>query len=177
MSSTHVPEIFWPGGTSSDGPTESSSMKKQFPVLGIFIAATLAFAGGKQTTQRDSPIDIYTANKKLGRGINLGNALEAPEEGAWGVTLKADYFREIKKAGFDTVRLPVNWPAHAKADAPYTIDPKFAERVDWAIDQALTHQLNIVVNVHHYRALDADPDPHVPRLVGLWEQIAVRYKN
>jgi len=26
------------------------------------------------------------ANRLLGRGINLGNALEAPQEGAWGVT-------------------------------------------------------------------------------------------
>ena len=25
-------------------------------------------------------------NRLLGRGINLGNALEAPQEGAWGVT-------------------------------------------------------------------------------------------
>ena len=31
--------------------------------------------------------DAGAANKKLGRGINLGNALEAPKEGEWGVTL------------------------------------------------------------------------------------------
>ena len=33
--------------------------------------------------------DIFAANKKLGREINLGNALEAPKEGEWGVTLNA----------------------------------------------------------------------------------------
>src|SRR4029077_2592105 len=56
-------------------------------------------------------------------------------------------------------------------------DPKFATRVDWAVDQALTNHLNIIVNVHHYAAMDANPDRHLPRLVGLWEQIADRYKD
>jgi endoglucanase len=121
--------------------------------------------------------DAHAANKKLGRGINLGNALEAPREGDWGVTLHADYFKAIKKAGFDSVRLPVNWAAHAKAAAPYTIDAKFAQRVDWAIDQALASKLNIVVNVHHYGEMDTDPDRHLPRLIGLWEQIASRYRD
>src|SRR3712207_5003553 len=79
----------------------------------------------------------HAANKRLGRGINLGNALEAPNEGEWGVTLKADYFKRIKEAGFDTVRLPVKWSAHAAAAPPYAIDERFAERVDWAVDQAL----------------------------------------
>ena len=113
----------------------------------------------------------------LGRGINLGNALEAPKEGEWGVKLKAEYFKAIKKAGFATVRLPVRWTAHAAKDASYTIDAKFAERVDWAVDQALTNELNIIVNVHHYDEMDAAPDEHLPRLLGLWQQIASRYKD
>jgi endoglucanase len=131
-----------------------------------------AWAGDDKTAAA-----LRAANQKLGRGINLGNALEAPREGAWGVTLKADYFKAIKDAGFDSVRLPVRWSAHAQAEAPYTLDPKFAERVDWAIDQALANKLNIVVNVHHYDEMDASPDKHLPRLVGLWEQIAARYKD
>jgi endoglucanase len=122
-------------------------------------------------------VDISSANKKLGRGINLGNALDAPKEGEWGVTLKAEYFQVIKQAGFDTVRLPIKWSGHAKKDAPYTIEPKFAERVDWAIDQAIANKLNIIVNVHHFDEMDADPDRHLPRLIGLWEQIATRYKD
>src|SRR5437764_4390608 len=90
--------------------------------------------------------DIFTLNKKLGRGINLGNALEAPKEGEWGVTLKAAYFKAIKDAGFQTVRLPVRWSAHAQAEAPYTIDAKFAERVDWALDRAAENKLNLILN-------------------------------
>ncbi|MFZ4483074.1 MAG: glycoside hydrolase family 5 protein [Chthoniobacterales bacterium] len=121
--------------------------------------------------------NMAAANARLGRGVNLGNALEAPKEGAWGVTLQSEYFRLIKEAGFDTVRLPVRWSAHAQTAAPYTIDPAFAERVDWAIDQATTHGLNIVVNVHHYNELDKDPAGHLERMTALWSQIAERYHN
>ncbi len=71
----------------------------------------------------------------------------------------------------------MRWNAHAGTDAPYTIEPKFAERVDWAVDQALANKLNIIVNVHHYGEMDTDPDKHLPRLIGLWEQLAARYKD
>src|SRR5258708_802241 len=135
-------------------------------ILGIVVAAVAAARAPAEETA------IQAANKKLGRGINIGNALEAPKEGEWGVTLQADYFRAIKAAGFDTIRLPIRWSAHARADAPYTIDPQFAERIDWAVEQALANKLNIIVNVHHYEEMDAKPDEHLPRLVGLWEQSA-----
>jgi endoglucanase len=151
-------------------------MRHSLPV-GVLIAGvaalTLAQAGGEK---QHPPAAPPTPNK-LGRGINLGNALEAPREGAWDVVLKADYFRLIKEAGFDTVRLPVRWSAHAAAEAPYTLDPTFTARVSWAIDQALSNRLNIIVNVHHYDEMNADPDRHLPRLVGLWEQIAARYRD
>jgi endoglucanase len=121
--------------------------------------------------------DVFAANKALGRGVNLGNALEAPKEGDWGLTLEAGYFQLIKDAGFQTVRVPVKWSAHAAADAPYAIDPKFFARVDWVLDQAAAAGLHVVLNVHHYGEMDADPDAHLPRLVAIWEQVAGRYKD
>jgi endoglucanase len=154
------------------------SMKHTIP-LSVLIAVTLAFApcGPADGQEGKNPTPIFAANKKLGRGINLGNALEAPKEGEWGVTLKAEYFKAISEAGFNTVRVPVRWSAHAKAEAPYTIDAEFFKRIDWVLDQAQANKLNAVINAHHYDELDANPDKHLPRLVGLWEQIAARYKD
>jgi endoglucanase len=153
-------------------------MKLLLP-LGLVLTSGLFFQGEQPAQEKDPKptADIHAANKKLGRGINLGNALEAPKEGDWGVTLKDGYFKVIKDAGFHTVRLPVRWSAHAKTEAPYSLDAKFAERVDWSIDQALKNKLNIIVNVHHFGEMDAQPDKHLLRLVALWEQIAARYKN
>jgi endoglucanase len=143
-------------------------------LLTACVALAVAVAAGQPPADMG---DAHAANKKLGRGVNLGNALEAPKEGEWGVSLKAEYFKAIADAGFHTVRLPVKWSAHARADPPYTIDPKFFERIDWCVDQAIANKLNIVVNVHHYGEADTDPDRHLPRLAGLWEQIAARYKD
>lgn len=124
-----------------------------------------------------APDPAADAVKALGPGVNLGNALEAPSEGAWGLTIKPAYLPAIKKAGFGHVRVPVKWSAHAKADAPYTIDPAFLKRVDEVIDQATAAGLGVVLNVHHYDEIHKDPVAHTPRLLGLWEQIAAHYKG
>ena len=155
-------------------------MIRRLLALGVLMigAAVAAPSPDRAATAADPPADdIHAANARLGRGINLGNALEAPKEGEWGVTLQADYFKTIKDAGFATVRLPVRWSVHALSEAPYTIDPKFAERVDWAVDQALANKLNVIVDFHGYDEMNADPDGQLPRLEGLWEQVAARYKD
>jgi endoglucanase len=121
--------------------------------------------------------DAFHYNRLLGRGINLGNALEAPREGDWGFTLQEAYFPLIRKAGFDSVRIPVRWSAHALPRPPYRIDPDFFKRVDWAVDQALRQGLVAVLNVHHYDEIAADPKAHKARFLALWRQIAERYRD
>jgi endoglucanase len=125
----------------------------------------------------DQQEEAFAANRLLGRGINLGNGLEAPREGEWGLKLEAEYFRSIKQAGFDSVRIPIRWSAHAQKEPPFTIAPVFFQRIDWAIEQALSRKLAAVINVHHYEELSSDPDKHLPRLMALWRQIASRYRN
>ena len=120
--------------------------------------------------------DPFEQNRRLGRGVNLGNALEAPQEGQWGVTLREEYFQLIKDAGFDAVRIPIRWSAHAAMTAPYTIDASLFERVDWAVDQAFSRGLLVVVNVHHYEEIMQDPQEHRERFLALWEQIADHYR-
>ena len=71
----------------------------------------------------------------------------------------------------------MRWSGHAPADAPYTIDPKFVERVGWAVDQALANKLNVIVDFHGYDEMNIDPDGQLPRLAGLWEQVAALYKD
>ncbi len=121
--------------------------------------------------------DIAAANRALGRGINLGNALEAPREGEWGLTLQPEYFEAIRSAGFDSVRIPIRWSSHAKLEPPYTIDPRFFERIDWAIDQARSQGLVAVINIHHFEELDKNPDRFEAMILALWHQIAARYRD
>ncbi|AHG93393.1 glycoside hydrolase family 5 (plasmid) [Gemmatirosa kalamazoonensis] len=128
--------------------------------------------------------EIATA---LGRGVNFGNMLEAPTEGAWGLTVTDEFIDRAAAAGFTSVRLPVRWSSHALAAAPFTIEPAFLARVESIVDELLAKGLVVVLNVHHYRQLDGDPldageapvaDAVVDvRFLALWEQIAARFQG
>ena len=144
------------------------------------------------TTEAPETTAVLTAtevNQLLGQGMNLGNSLEAPREGDWGVGLDASHFEIIAAAGFDHVRLPVSWAGYADTQAPFTIpdgvDPSIDderydniwERVDWAIEQAERNNLMIIVNMHHYDDAHIDPAAHRDRMIAIWEQIAERYQD
>ncbi len=121
--------------------------------------------------------DAFAAARALGRGVNMGNALEAPNEGEWGVTIKEEYFERIRQAGFNAVRLPVRWSAHARMEAPYSIDARFLVRVDQVVGWALKRGLVVVLNIHHYEELAVNPADHEQRFLALWQQISEHYKD
>jgi endoglucanase len=144
--------------------------------LALLLAAPLAgWAISSPCPAADGP--AAEANARLGRGINLGNALEAPRGVSWGMEIKEEYFDEIKRAGFDSVRIPIRWSDYASDQAPYTIEPGFFDRVDRAIDQALSRGLNVVINFHHIEPLYEDPSGYRDAFLALWGQVAGRYKD
>ncbi|MBS1272269.1 MAG: Endoglucanase H [Candidatus Marinimicrobia bacterium] len=121
--------------------------------------------------------NAFEMNDRIGRAINLGNALDAPIEGEWGVTLEESFFSLIDSVGFDAVRIPIRWPAHAALDSPYTIDPRFLQRVDWAVESALERGLVAIINIHHYEEIMQHPEEHKSRFLGLWRQLAAHYQD
>ena len=111
------------------------------------------------------------------RGINMGDMLEAPKEGDWGLSVEEEYFDLIKEAGLDFVRLPVRWNAHAEPSAPYSIDPAFFARIDEVLGWALERELAIIIDFHHYEEMASDPVGHKARFLGIWRQIAEHYQD
>ncbi|HRU29670.1 MAG TPA: glycoside hydrolase family 5 protein [Treponema sp.] len=116
--------------------------------------------------------------KTLGRGINMGNYLEAAgKEGAWtgGVLIRQEDFKIIRAAGFTNVRIPIRWSDHTDTKAPYQIDPAFKQRVQEVVDWALAADLKVVINVHHYEEMMKESKAHLPyhreRLRAIWAQI------
>jgi endoglucanase len=109
------------------------------------------------------------------RGVNLGNALDALPGSVQRLDVGLELLDVIRDAGFDTVRLPVAWSQHAETRAPFTIRPSLFAAVDRLIDGALARDLELVVDVHHYDELCADPTGHRNRFLALWSQIGERY--
>lgn len=157
----------------------------------IFTALTLlgmlSFAGcsKKNNAVSDDPSELppfeavgaFEQNALIGRGVNFGNALEAPNEGDWGMTIQSEYFTLVKEAGFQSIRVPISWGHHTAQVFPYTIDPDFFSRIDWVIRHALDADLIAVVNCHHIDELDADPLGKLVYFKEIWRQIAFRYKD
>lgn len=118
-----------------------------------------------------------TRNQALGKGVNMGNMLEAPNEGEWGETVQQSYFTVIKNKGFDSVRIPIRWSNHASTSSPYAIDAPFFQRVDTVVNWALSAGLNVIIDMHHYNEIFQDPDGNRVRFLYMWQQISARYKD
>lgn len=150
----------------------------QRPASGLFRSKASIFAGLMLATNLyASALPVYAEsaiefNRRLGTGINLGNALDAPKEGDWGVVLQPEYFRLIKEAGFKHIRLPVRWSTHTGPAPNYAIDPAFFARIDWAIEQARANNLAVVINMHHFEELETDVEKESARFLAMWQQIA-----
>jgi endoglucanase len=127
-----------------------------------------------------------TVAHALGRGVNLGNMLEAPREGDWGIKYDPAFLDKLS-GNFTTVRVPVRWSNHAAPTADAKIDETFARRVDEVVDALLARGFYVILDLHHYSQLNGDSlhpnefpvDASVleTRLVNMWRQIATRYKD
>jgi endoglucanase len=126
---------------------------------------------------KDGELTAEASVERLGRGMNMGNWLEPPIEGEWGVVMEPRHFQVVKDAGFDSVRIPVRWSTHALESAPYTIEPGFLARVDNAIAQGLGRGLAVVLDVHHYDEMYPAPAAHRERFLAIWRQLAEHYKD
>ncbi len=113
------------------------------------------------------------------RGVNFGNFLESRFEGEHtaGLLIQDEWFGLLKDAGFDCVRLPVRWSAHAAASAPYAVERAFIDRVAHVVDQALARGFVVIVNQHHYIELMQTPAAHRERFIALWKIIAGRFQG
>jgi endoglucanase len=146
-------------------------------LLIILVLVVPGFPVYAMKTNPPKTADIYTLNGYLAKTINIAFTFDAPKEGAWGHTLQANDFKIIKDAGFTAVRLPIQWVTRMDTTAPYTIDPQFLKRIDWAIGEALKNHLAIVLDNHLDAQLMKEPAVYRERFLSLWKQLSVHYED
>ena len=130
------------------------------------LALALALALG-------APLPALAQSFPVQRCMNLGDALDTPTvEGERGYIIHSSDFDALQKAGFDTVRLPVRFSTRWDGSA---INPAFLRHVDVLIKAALARKLNVILDLHHFTDLMADPAANAATFQSIWRELAVHY--
>ncbi|WP_397447596.1 cellulase family glycosylhydrolase [Polaribacter sp. R77954] len=104
---------------------------------------------------------------KMGRGINLGNILNAPKEGNWAPPLTVSYLEDVKSVGFKTVRIPIDFYGDRTSgnttiydkeantannytgnSSDYIVDETYLDRIEEVIQWSLQEGLVTILDVH-----------------------------
>jgi endoglucanase len=119
---------------------------------------------------------------EMGIGWNLGNSMdvEAEDKTLWGNPLPTkSMIVEVANRGFSTLRLPVTWDYHLEAEAPFSVDPNFLDRIQEIVDYALEAGMHVILNTHHEDTWIVPTNTAEPmvkvRLSALWTQISERF--
>ncbi|WP_051109299.1 MULTISPECIES: glycoside hydrolase family 5 protein [unclassified Caldicellulosiruptor] len=132
--------------------------------------------------------------KDMKIGWNLGNTFDAAFENpsfddellyetAWcGVKTTKQMIDTVKKAGFNTIRIPVSWHNHVTG-SNFTISKRWLDRVQQVVDYAMKNKMYVIINIHH----DIMPGYYYPNsqhlqtsikyVKSIWTQVATRFKN
>lgn len=171
-------------GNFSNKPTEPPAVQEE--------SSSEAAPEESSSSEAKKVIDYSRAvemNKKIGRGINMGNTFDADCETCWGAgPIEKQQVQAIAKAGFNSVRLPVRWDKEASKTAPYTINPDYLARVKEVLKWINGEGLVAIINIHHHQSFLTDvlpgdlPNPdheemHLTRVDSIWRQVADYYSD
>lgn len=161
----------------------------RYSLIATLLLAGISFSAKAQQT----PLTAQEAVKGMTRGINIGNSLDAYPGGetSWGnPPIREKFFSDLKKAGFNSVRIPITWgyDHRTMTEPPYTIDSTFMARVDTVVTWALDNGLFVIINAHHEMWLKdtlaitaladtAYADSAIARFDSIWSQIAAHFRN
>lgn len=117
----------------------------------------------------------YRAASRFLRGANLGDYLEADRR--WRSTkIAAADFVHMKQEGFDHVRVPIGWHQYAGPAPDFALEPEIFAQVDFVVTNALQNHLAVMINLHHFNALDHNPTNATPEFLAIWRQVAAHYR-
>ena len=111
------------------------------------------------------------------RGVNLGNALDAPWPGVWGVNITKALIDSVAAAGFNAIRVPVRFSAHTGAAPDYALSDTIIQSVDQVIQWGLEKELIVILDLHHFDGLMESPTGEQARFLAIWDQLAYRYQS
>ncbi len=175
-------------------------MKKMMGILCLAMILALVCCAAAAAAE-SAPEDAVEMTRRMGNGINLGNTMEACNNGKsggftsdipsfyetmWGQPVTTpEMIRGMKEAGFDTLRIPVAWMTNATHldRGDYTISEKYLNRVEEIVNYALDAGMIVIINDHWdggwWGMFGSDTDEKrnlaMEAYTGMWKQIAERF--
>ena len=109
----------------------------------------------------------------IGKCVNIGNRMELPDKAArFNAPADAD-MAWYAAAGFQTIRLPVRFDNNWNGQ----IQPDLLAEVDQIIAKARDLNLGVILDLHHFDALMADPDGHEDAFFAIWAELGRHYAD
>lgn len=145
----------------------------------IVLLGGLALGAGLQAlgeAQTNAAPDAFALNQRLGRGVNIlgyDPIWRAREQGRF----QAEHFQKLKVAGFNSVRLNLHPFRHMVATNHWALRPAWLATLDWAVTEAQRQGLAVILDLHEFQALGADPAGHKEKLLAFWQQMATHFKD
>src|SRR5574337_803761 len=121
-------------------------------------------------------VDPFEQIKRLGRGVNIlgyDPMWDNFEKGRF----KERHFRLIHDAGFQAVRINLHALQRLNAANGYKLEDAWLNTLDWAVKNALTNNLMVILDLHNYTDISKDPVGYEPRFLAYWKQIAAHFQD
>lgn len=143
------------------------------------ITACLLIAWGilTATAWSQSPVpDVFAQNRKLGRSVNiLGyDPIWRSRDQA---RFKLKYFRELREAGFNSVRINLHGFRQMNATNGWALRDSWFEVLDWALTGAREQGLIAILDLHEYNAMGEAAEANREKFLAFWRQVAARYQD
>ena len=121
-------------------------------------------------------VDAFSQNERLGRGVNIigyDRIWSSLERGRF----QTRHFELIKEAGFDTVRINLHPFRHMDESKGYALKKSWWEVLDWAVENALKQDLMVILDMHEFNAIAADPEAKKGMFLAFWRQVAAHCQD
>jgi len=141
---------------------------------GFWASIALFFAGlaAAPAGAIPPPPDLQASGQPFHRGVNVLGYDPYWNQGGKR-RFEWRHFAEIRKAGFDFVR--VNLQAFRHMDAQNRLEPQWLAKLDDVVREAQAARLGVILDEHDFNACSEDLDVCRTKLSAFWRQVAPRY--
>lgn len=171
-----------------------TSLRKTTSAIAALVISGMTFNASAEKLSGNTATEIAGM---MTTGWNLGNTFDATggkgegygldAETSWGQPKTTqEMITAVRKAGFNTIRIPVSWGNHTnfwEDTENFTISEEWMARVKEVVDYCYNENLFVILNIHHdnnsgniYYMPEEDEDNEL-FIKGVWRQIAEAFKD